>query len=378
MQQFQSLKRLLFFYILTLLIMLSLYYGEMFLELKIRSEEYSLQTFSSLKHEFIEHTDPTNLAVKKILDRQFFQDISYQLLFMLPSGQTYIHRYTRPDERKFTTITFPTFQLPSTNSGTYTLTNNTLTGIIKLENGHQLYVVLRHQPLKIDWISYRFWLPLMAAIMLLILALLYMLNRRANWDELLQFTDSLTTAAKETYSPPPFSETATTPEFSHLGHTLSRISYQLHNNHRRIKMLSHRLERLVDQAPLPMMMIMRHGQVSFFNQRFEHLFATSFQKNTHYQLTDFVTSRDASTQLLLQKLSTLRVTRTLLVYGMANQQAYQLHITPWFMALQHSLTMLISLSVGLTNYNSKTNSFNNSLANLGSLDLSLVTSYAHR
>ncbi|GAF57312.1 PAS/PAC sensor hybrid histidine kinase [Psychrobacter sp. JCM 18902] len=63
---------------------------------------------------------------------------------------------------------------------------------------------MRHKPLIIDWISYRYWLPLMAAIMLFIIALLYMLNRRTNWEQLLVYTDNLSSHAKEAYSPPPF------------------------------------------------------------------------------------------------------------------------------------------------------------------------------
>lgn len=86
----------------------------------------------------------------------------------------------------------------------------------------------------------------------------------------------------------------------------------------------------------------RAGQL--FNQRFEQVFATSFQPNANYQLTDFVTGNDESTQLLLQELSTQRVTRTLLVYGIANKQAYQLHITPWFgeHGQVHGFTVLLN------------------------------------
>jgi signal transduction histidine kinase/CheY-like chemotaxis protein len=349
MQQFQSLQRLLFFYALTLIIMLSLYYMMMFLDLKTHSKQHTLSIFNSLQYELIDQVEPTNADIKKILQKPVFQDISYQLVFMLPSGQTYVHRYTRPHEAEFTTVNFPTLDSPFGNSvgnsnSSYTLTNSTLAGTIKLESGHQVYTVLRHQPAEINWIFYRFWLPLMTAIILFIIALLYMLNRRINWEQLLLYTDNLNSAAKKAYTPPPFIEKKTTAEFLRLGHALSRISYQLHNNNRRIKTLNHRLERLVDQAPLPMLMVMRHGQVSFFNQRFEQVFATSFQPNANYQLTDFVTGNDESTQLLLQELSTQRITRTLLVYGIANKQAYQLHITPWFgeHGQVHGFTVLLN------------------------------------
>ena len=348
MQQFQSLQRLLIFYTLTLLAMLTVYYGTMFYEMRQHNEQHSIESFRSLEHEVTGLTNPTNAEIKKILEKPFLKDISYQLIFMKPSGQTYIHRHTRPNEREFADITFPNVitSLPSNNNhySTYTLSNRNLVGTIELESGHKIYTILRHEPLDINWISYRYWLPLMIAIMFFTLALLYTLKRSANWQQLLIYTDELSSHAKDAYITPPFIEKRTTAEFLRLGHALSRISYQLHNNHRHITTLKHRLERLVDHAPLPMLMIMRHGQISFFNQRFEQVFATPFKSDSHYQLTDFVFTEDEATQSLLQKLADLRVTRTLLVYGLHNKKAYQLHITPWFgeHGQVHGFTVLLN------------------------------------
>ena len=348
MQQFQSLQRLLIFYTLTLLAMLTVYYGTMFYEMRQHKEQHSIESFSSLEYEVTGLTNPTNAEIKKILEKPFLKDISYQLIFMKPSGQTYIHRHTRPNEREFAGITFPNVitALPSNNNhySAYTLSNRNLVGTIELESGHKIYTILRHEPLDINWISYRYWLPLMIAIMFFTLALLYTLKRSANWQQLLIYTDELSSHAKDAYITPPFIEKKTTAEFLRLGHALSRISYQLHNNHRRITTLKHRLERLVDHAPLPMLMIMRHGQISFFNQRFEQVFATPFQSDSHYQLTDFVFAEDEATQSLLQKLADLRVTRTLLVYGLHNKKAYQLHVTPWFgeHGQVHGFTVLLN------------------------------------
>ncbi|MBH0094832.1 response regulator [Psychrobacter sp. NZS113] len=333
MQQFQSLKRLLIFYALTLLVMLVLYYFSLFHEIKTNSEQQSIDTFYSLQHEITEHTGPLNPEIDRFLKQLAFEGTSYQLVFMMPSGQTYIHRYTRPNERAFPTVSFPTItSSPPDNSShsAYKLNSRNLTGTIKLKSGHQIYIILRHRPFIIDWISYRYWLPLMTAIILFIIALLYMLNRRINWEQLLSYTDNLNSHKQEVYSTPPFLYKKSTPEFLRLGHTLSRVSYQLHSNHRRIKTLTHRLERLVNQAPLPMIMIMRHGQISFCNQRFDQVFICPDESEKDYELTDFVAGKDESTQLLLHSLSNLRVTRTLTVYGLEDKQAYQLNITPWF------------------------------------------------
>ncbi len=348
MQQFQSLQRLLVFYTLTLVAMLSLYYFILFHEMRNYNKQHSVEVFHTLQHEMSEYNNPINPVLKDIMEKPFMQGVSYQLIFAMPSGETYIYQHTQPNEHGFAGIMFPTIEtslLSYKNShSTYTLSERKLVGTIELKSGHKLYTVLRHKPLDIDWVSYRYWLPLMTAIMFFTLALLYVLKRHANWEQLLRYTDNLSSHAKDAYIPPPFVTKESTPDFIQLGNALSRVSYQLHNNHRRITTLQHRLERLVDHAPLPMLMIMRHGQISFFNKRFEQVFSTAFHDDSSYQLTDFIFSEDPSTQLLLQKLSTLRITRTLLVCGLTNRKAYQLHITPWFgeHGQVHGFTVLLN------------------------------------
>ena len=364
MPQFQSLQRLLAFYTLTLLAMLSLYYFIMFHEMKNDSKQHSVEIFHTLQYQISELSNPINPAVKKIVEKPFLAGISYQLIFMMPSGQTYIYNHTEADERAFNGIMFPSIEtslLSNRNThSTYTLSNDKLVGTIELKSGHKFYTMLRHKPLDINWVSYRYWLPLMTAIMFFTLALLYTLERRANWEQLLLYTDNLSSHATEAYTPPPFVSKKSTAEFLHLGHALSRINYQLHNNHRHITTLKHRLERLVDHAPLPMLMIMRQGQISFFNQRFEQVFSTAFQNDSNYhdsnyQLTDFVFAEDESTQLLLQHLVNLRVTRTLTVYGLANKKAYQLHVTPWFgeHGQVHGFTILLNSINDLVSQNTQ-------------------------
>ena len=329
MRQFKSLTRLLIFYAFSLLIMLVLYYIMIFSMLKNASQHHSQIIFDALHYEVTQHKTITDSEIVDLLKQPLFQEVSYQIILMLPSGQSYVHRYTGPQEKRFTTVVFPSLSTSDVNNN-YQLTNDTLTGVIKLLGGHQLYVVLRHKPLDIQWLSYQYWLPLLIAIALFSTVVLYMLKRRSNWLQLLGYIEDMPTTAKEAHTLFPFIKQASTPEFIRLGHALARVSYQLHSNYRRIKTLSHRLERLVDQAPLPMLMIMRQGQISFFNQRFEQVFATIFQPDNHYSLTDFVQSNDEATQQLLQQLSMQRLTRTLLVYGVNNRLAYHLHITPWF------------------------------------------------
>lgn len=356
MQQFKSLQRLLIFYALTLLAMLLMYYVTLFDVIKHRSEQHSIDTFHSLEHSIFEHAAPIDVEIEKILGQPAFDHISYQLILMMPSGQTYIHRKTRPNETDFSTITLPTLSAASANSSNqsaYQVSNNDLTGIIQLESGHQIYITFRHEPLIVNWTSYRYWLPLVIAFLLFFIALFYMLNRRTNWEQLLVYTDNLSTHARETYTPSPFLQKRSTREFLLLGHALSRVSYQLHNDYRRIKTLQHRLERLVDQAPLPMLMSVRHGQISFYNQRFEKAFMPAAKNDQSYELTDFFVGKDDTTQQALQTLENLRVSRTVIVYGIENKQAYQLHITPWFgeHGQIHGFTALLNNINELVNQN---------------------------
>ena len=333
MQQFKSLQRLLTFYTLTLLVMLLLYYFMVFDEANRHRKEHSVTTFHLLQHSLTEHSTPVDDEIQNVLDHPFFHGISYQVILMAPSGQTYVHRYTRPNESPFATVTFPitdAIAITDDNKSVYNISTEELKGIIDLENGYQIYVILRHEPLAINWLSCRYWLPLMVAIILFFAALLYMLNRRANWGQLIAYTDNLSSRTKEAYTPPPFLKQESTTEFMLLGHALSRVSYQLHNDYRRIKTLKHRLERLVDQSPLPMLMSVQHEKISFYNQSFEKLFISVSESKEHYELTDFVMGKDESTQLLLEKLSSLRVMRLLTVYGIENKQTYQLHVMPWF------------------------------------------------
>ena len=311
--------------------MLLMYYVMLFSILRENTKQNTQQVFQILKYDLSNSNVVTNENINKVLKKPLFQDISYQLVLMVRSGQTYVYSHTRPSEPKFTTINFPAlFRQNSDAVSTYEMTNQSLMGTLNFQNGQRLHIILRHQPLNINWLSYQYWLPPMVAVILFIIALLYMLKHRANWDQLLHYTEDIMADVKDAYIPPPFEEAESTLEFLRLGHALSRIGYQLHNQHRHIKRLNHRLERLVDQAPLPMLMIMRQGQISFSNQRFDQIFSPSLERDQKSTLTDYVTGSDEAVQQYLQKLSSHRVTRTVLVYGLEDKQAYQLHITPWF------------------------------------------------
>ena len=85
----------------------ALYYFTLFYDVKQHNEEQSVDIFHTLQHEITSHTIPVNTEIKTLLEQPAFEDISYQLIFMMPSGQTYIHRHVRSNEPAFATVTFP-------------------------------------------------------------------------------------------------------------------------------------------------------------------------------------------------------------------------------------------------------------------------------
>ena len=82
MQQFKSLQRLLIFYALTLLVMLSLYYVMIFDGANEHSKTHSITTFHLLQHSITEHRTPVDDEIQKVLNHPFLHDISYQVILI--------------------------------------------------------------------------------------------------------------------------------------------------------------------------------------------------------------------------------------------------------------------------------------------------------
>ena len=114
--------------------MLTIYYAMMFLTLKDNSEQYTVKVFDTLQYELVEIGQPTDSQVLRILNKPLFKDFSYQLVFMLPSGQTYVHHHTYPNERRLSTVIFPNMQSDLTDTrSTYNITHGRLEGFITLK-----------------------------------------------------------------------------------------------------------------------------------------------------------------------------------------------------------------------------------------------------
>ncbi|MDO5768366.1 MAG: response regulator [Psychrobacter sp.] len=329
MKKHPSLQRIFNFYTLSLMVMLAMYYLLAYTSLVERQQIHTQTIFARLLHEIKNHNTFRQDDVNEVLDKPFLSNTSYQLMVITPSGQIYIHDYYRPDDKDIEVLTLPESSVLE-DADQFTIDNDKLSGWIVLDNDFKVYVNLYHQPLVVEWRDSRYWAPLLITFVLFMAGLLLVLRRRNEWELLIRYTESLSLYSKESYLAPPFPAQSVAKEFMRIGHGLSRINYQLHKNYRRTQLLSHRLERLIDYAPLPMATLKRHGQISFLNPRFEQVFGTSFQRSITYTLTDFVTGIDKATHQTLTKLTSQRVTRTLLVKGLEDNQTFQLHIMPWF------------------------------------------------
>lgn len=329
MKRTSAPQRLFAIYSLALIVMLAMYYLLAYDAEVSQQKLRSQAVFSQLSHELTEHRASNQTDLKPLLKKPFIKNISYQIILIAPSGQTYIYDYYRSDDAHLKKVALPEL-LPHHKTNLYSLDNSKLFGWIDLADGYQVYVSLYHQPIDIDWMAYRYWIPILIAILLLLMGLGFILKRRNEWERLIDYTESLSRYSKESYAAPPFINQKVATEFLRMGHALSRINYQLHKTYRRSQLLNHRLERLIDHAPLPMLTIKRNGKISFANQRFEQVFSTTFQRNVMYTLTDFFIGIDKVTQQTLTNLATQRVTRTLLIDSLEDGQRYQLHIMPWF------------------------------------------------
>lgn len=79
MRKFRSLTRLLIFYTLSLLIMLTLYYVMMFSLLKTNNQQYSQTVYEALHYEISKNTTLTDVEMLALLDKPFLKASAIKL-----------------------------------------------------------------------------------------------------------------------------------------------------------------------------------------------------------------------------------------------------------------------------------------------------------
>ena len=285
--------------------------------------------YYNIQHELSIHINNKKKSFEDILTEMADEDISYQVMIITPSTQTFIHQFRREDQPNITFFTLPYWQTANPNDSSVTLESDYLLGYASLGNNNQLYVQVFYPPHILHW-HRLYWLPIVLALIFLLIALYYTLQRKKLWQQLIEYTSLQPLQTKEVFTPLKLSSPSVGQEYLQLSNALNRINYKHHRDLLYTQKLSERLTRLVDQATIPMLLIRQDGQINFFNYCFEQVFMTSYQEDVTYYLTDFVTGCDKATHQIITKLGDLPITRILLVRGLEENRDYQLYLNPWF------------------------------------------------
>ncbi|WP_227428894.1 response regulator [Psychrobacter sp. I-STPA6b] len=330
MKKYLSINHTLLLYALSLLCFIELSYYLVWDASKQLSQQRSIHLYHTLQNELETQLSDNQISFEHLLTDHVDNNISYQVVIVTPSAHTFIHNYRREDQPKVTFVSLPYWQSEDTSDDHISLKSNYLLGYSMLEGGYQLYLQIYYPPYTLYWNRPLYWVPLLMALIFFAMATYYTLQRKKSWDKVTNYISQLPNQYSETFVPLRLNELNVGQEFLRLGNAINRISFQRHQYLEQIHHLSNRLHHLVDQSPLPMLLIRQDGQISFFNNRFEQVFMTSYQEDVTYYLTDFVTGSDKTTHQILTKLNELLIIRILMVTSLEDNTDYQLYLKPWF------------------------------------------------
>ncbi|WP_230657041.1 response regulator [Psychrobacter sp. I-STPA10] len=287
------------------------------------------QFYYNMQHELLAHVTNRKKSFEQVLTDHTHNEISYQVMIITPSAQTFIHQFRREDQPNIPFFSLPYWQTSNPNDSAITLDADYLLGYTSLGNNHQLYVQIYYPPYILYWRPL-YWLPILLALIFFFIAFYYTQQRKKIWQEVINYTALQPISADDEFTPLKLQSIGAGLEFMQLSNALNRINYKYHEMLQNNQQLTERLKRLVDQAPIPMLLIRKDCQIKFFNYRFEQVFMTAYQEGVTYHLTDFVTGADKSTHQILTKLDDLPITRILLVSSLEDNHDYQLYLNPWF------------------------------------------------
>lgn len=109
---------------------------------------------------------------------------------------------------------------------------------------------------------------------------------------------------------------------------LNRISFQMHQYHQKLAQARHYQELLIDGSLIPLFLVNRKGQISYFNKCFAMTFDTDFQKDTVYLLTDFIAGQDKTSQQTLLQLKHIHQVTNILVTNLHRTKFFNLLLNP--------------------------------------------------
>ncbi len=337
MKQRKTLKFFLYFYVISLLLMLVVHYAIIYIDKKQQAKSESEYLFMNIQQKDYDFTNNAKSNLMILLNRTpKLKKRTYQILFVDREKLSHIlNNYASVEDKENIVFNLPP-KVDNLSKAIYSykVDNKKLSGWIKLATGEQISIDLYHRPTKINFSSMMIWSPILAFIFLCIYALSHFLTYMQLWNKSIAYTNDMSSPNKlrkyNTYKALDFENLVATEEFVRLGHALNRANYQLHSRERRLNSLLLRFERSVSRAPLPVAFIRRNGIISYINERFSYVFMVSLTKEQRLNINTMVEATDKPSHNILQNLDEQKITRNINVIGRKNKHNYQMHIMPWF------------------------------------------------
>lgn len=199
-----------------------------------------------------------------------------------------------------------------------------------LHNDHRLYVHVKYDTLLKSFNHPIYGLPILWVFCLLSLLSIYLRKRQQNWQELTEYLQQLPQTLTTGYQSFKSTQSFPPPEVRHISQLINRLSYKMTQYFEQYNASFYQQNALLNNAPVALFLISRKGKLLYFNQKFANLFATPFDANIVYMLSDFITASDKQTQQRLNNLKEYRVLGNLPVTNLQHDINFDLYLTPFY------------------------------------------------
>ena len=251
---------------------------------------------------------------------------SYQLFVVAPDG----HTYTISSDTNHTTNQPPNWSLRIGEEERILKHLNHFEAWAPLSQDYHLYARVQYMPVW-QYVCHTFYLsPLLVALVLVLLMVRKLQQRRQNWSNLLNYMQHLPVDLQSGYEPLKLNESATEPDILRLVELINRLSFKTSQYVSRVNQQYWRQHALIDNAPVALFLISRRGKLLYFNEQFAHIFATPFDSDVTYMLSDFITGEDKATQQLLTQLQQQNLYVNLPVIDIQHENRFELRLNPLY------------------------------------------------
>lgn len=327
--QHTSFRQSVWLFGLALLTLLLIGYGLLFFQLRQLQMNEAQTLLNNIVEEINHKIDQKDNNFEDILRRQSTVLTHYSFIVFTPSGESVVLSNTPKSEG----VTLPTWHVGTGESDSLHYTPFGIEAWYTLHNRHQLYVDIRTN----SWLSWIYFfshpiylLPILMFFISIAIYSILLKQKSLMWRQLINYCQDLQTHVIDGYRPLPISAKKFDADAAQIGQALNRLGYQLNAYFHTIHNLNNRQQILTDNAPVPLFLLDRQGQIIYFNQHFSTVFLTPFREDTVYMLTDFVAGNDKSTQHKLLSLAENQSALTLTVTDIQLNQHFNLRLNPLY------------------------------------------------